>query len=1137
MKEIFTRCITRILWMVVVLAAGMLPARAAAPSVVLSFANGATSPVNQAFAVNITFSEAVTGLTLSDFNAPNSIISNLATLDNVVYTLLLTPTTEGNFSISLPAGAVINIGSTPNTASNVLAYTYDITPPRVTRVEAPSPGYYRAGDVMKFSVVFGENVVVNTAAGSPALQLAIGTKTVNAAYAGQTPNALNFEYTVVKGDMDQDGIAVNPMLLNGAIIKDAAGNNAMTALMNISPTSNVLVDTRNPATVITSTATAVVNGPFLATIQFDEPVNNFDAGDVTVVNGTVSDFRMIYGDVYQVQITPTADGMVSVSVSADVATNAIGNGNDASNTLTRLCDQTGPIVTGVDAPVSGIYKAGEVLYFTVRFGEGFILNTTGGTPYLALTIGSAKVNAYYYGVATSQHINFRYTVADGDEDMDGITIDALVLNGATLTDQANNNAQTTLHNIAGTAGVKVSTAPATVVLATTAPAVVNAPFTVTATFNEAVTGLTISDFSISNGALANLQTANNISYQFTVTPTADGTVSLQLPAGRVTNIAGNANAASNTLQLTYDVTPPVISTVAVPASGYYKAGDVLSFTVNFSENIHVAATGGTPTLDVTLNSGVVKAAYASATATSLTFRYTIQPNDMDLDGIALGSALSLNGSTIRDDAGNNASLTLQNAGNTSQVFVHTGSPTVLLSTNAASRVNGPFSVSAVFSEAVTGLTAAGFTVINGTVSNLQTTNNIAYVFSVTPVADGPVSVTLPAGSAENIVHNGNSASNTITINYDGTRPVITAGQAFDILERSAAGTLVGKVTAVETAGVLQNWTIVSDDSNGAFAIDAAGNISVADQAKLNSRANTTVTLGVTVSDGLNTSIAVPVIVRVAGINQAPTLDVINNVTICPDGREHTLQLTGAGAVEPGQTYSFTLSTDKPSSFDKLTVNTAGLLTYQLKTSAAGTQTVTVTIKDNGGTANGGVDSLQRAFSIEVSVPVSAGITSDKGNRISRGEVVRLTATGGTQYQWDNADGIISGRQRDVLEVRPMQNASYQVTVSNGLGCTNTAQFSLVVVADFKVDASNILTPNGDGRNDKWVVRNLDSYPNNEVKIFDRAGRMVYSRRNYSNDWDGSLNGAPLAEGTYYYVLTIEGGAKVAQGYITVVRER
>jgi gliding motility-associated-like protein len=164
------------------------------------------------------------------------------------------------------------------------------------------------------------------------------------------------------------------------------------------------------------------------------------------------------------------------------------------------------------------------------------------------------------------------------------------------------------------------------------------------------------------------------------------------------------------------------------------------------------------------------------------------------------------------------------------------------------------------------------------------------------------------------------------------------------------------------------------------------------------------------------------------------------------------------------------------------------------------------------------------------------ITSDKGATVSKGETLRLTAAGGATYQWADAAGIISERQNAALEVRPQANTTYEVTATNAAGCSATGTISIAVLNDFKVDATNILTPNGDGRNDRWVIRNLDSYPDNEVKIFDRAGRLVYQRRNYTNTWDGTVNGSPLAEGTYYYILTISGGAATAKGYITIVRD-
>lgn len=87
----------------------------------------------------------------------------------------------------------------------------------------------------------------------------------------------------------------------------------------------------------------------------------------------------------------------------------------------------------------------------------------------------------------------------------------------------------------------------------------------------------------------------------------------------------------------------------------------------------------------------------------------------------------------------------------------------------------------------------------------------------------------------------------------------------------------------------------------------------------------------------------------------------------------------------------------------------------------------------------------------------------------------------------------------------------------------------------EVSASNILTPNGDGFNDYFVVRNIERYPKNQVKIFDKAGRLLYSERNYKNDWAGTVNGSPLVAGTYYYIIDLGDGASLLKGYITIVK--
>ncbi|MEM7384375.1 MAG: PKD domain-containing protein, partial [Verrucomicrobiota bacterium] len=79
---------------------------------------------------------------------------------------------------------------------------------------------------------------------------------------------------------------------------------------------------------------------------------------------------------------------------------------------------------------------------------------------------------------------------------------------------------------------------------------VSGPFNVTATFSEAVTGFQSSDVVVNNGSKANFTGSGSL-YTFIVDPTADGQVSLSVPAGRLTDLAGNANTASNILTVSY----------------------------------------------------------------------------------------------------------------------------------------------------------------------------------------------------------------------------------------------------------------------------------------------------------------------------------------------------------------------------------------------------------------------------------------------------------------------------------------------------------------------------------------------------------------------------------------------------------
>ena len=110
----------------------------------------------------------------------------------------------------------------------------------------------------------------------------------------------------------------------------------------------------------------------------------------------------------------------------------------------------------------------------------------------------------------------------------------------------------------------------------------------------------------------------------------------------------------------------VIDSVSVPNAGTYTPGETLTFTVNCNE---AAIVTGTPGLNLNIGGSARQANYASGTGTVyLVFDYTVQVGDNDANGIAVTS-LSLNDGTIKDEAGNDASLTLNSVGDTSGVLV------------------------------------------------------------------------------------------------------------------------------------------------------------------------------------------------------------------------------------------------------------------------------------------------------------------------------------------------------------------------------------------------------------------------------------------------------------------------------------
>ncbi|MCD0489495.1 YDG domain-containing protein [Pedobacter sp. MC2016-14] len=374
-------------------------------------------------------------------------------------------------------------------------------------------------------------------------------------------------------------------------------------------------------------------------------------------------------------------------------------------------------------------------------------------------------------------------------------------------------------------------------------------------------------------------------------------------------------------------------------------------------------------------------------------------------------------------------------------------------------------------------------------------------------------------------------------------PTTITLNAVTLYENRPAGTSAGTLSSTsDDPSATFTYSMVSGTGDTDNALFALSGTSVNTTAGLNFENKSAYKIRVKSTTQYGLSLEKELSISLADVNEIPVMDAIANQTICFTTSLQSVSLTG---ISPGpettQTTSISVISSNPSLFSRLTVEKNGsheaTLSYRPNVAADGTATVTVTLKDNGGTAQGGIDTYTRTFTIIVNPLPLINISSDKGLVISKGETVLLTATGGIGYNWTMATGLISGQQTPILTVRPRETTTYTVNVTNASGCTEQKDITIIVKEDYlTLKATNIMTPNGDGVNDKWIVDNIDMYPNNQVKVFDQGGRVLFSKKGYDNSWEATVGGVVLAEGTYYYIIDFGKDRLVKTGYITVIRD-
>ena len=496
---------------------------------------------------------------------------------------------------------------------------------------------YRHGETIYFSIVFSAPLEVE---GSPQLNLRVGDVGMGQRGArlegGSGTTALLFGYTVAPHDLDNDGVTILGTAMETGGIIDAV--------------------------TILETSRRTIGIPGLG-------------GDGTIkVKGT------------NTVVTPIFSGLL----------------NQAGHKMDGRPYPQSISITSSPAAESDTYGLDEVIQVSVQFDQNV---TAGADAAVILQIGSDSNNSratYASGNGTPTLV-FEYTVESGDTDGDGISgylphghdikatgTDALYQPGAGEDRNAMTLGVDANHKVEGSQSIPDETAPTVSSISITSDPGDDDTYglgdaiEVTVTFSENVTVTGTPQLELDLGDTAKTADYSStagaaVVFSYTVASDDNDNDGIAISADKLTLNDGTIqDEAENDATLTHDAvaadsghrvdgsdtTAPTISSLSFtsdPGSDRtYGTGDTIQVTVTFSENVTVT---GSPQLELSMsNSSNRQAGYSSnSSGADVVFEYTVVVGDRASDGLEIqANKLTLNGGTIQDASGNDATLTHSN---------------------------------------------------------------------------------------------------------------------------------------------------------------------------------------------------------------------------------------------------------------------------------------------------------------------------------------------------------------------------------------------------------------------------------------------------------------------------------------------
>ena len=676
---------------------------------------------NSAFNVVITFTEEVSDFEQADLTLSGTAIAGItgwSVTDDTVFTATITPTTSGEVVVSVRADVATDAASNNNTASEAESVTVDMMPPEV-RISVPAGVQ---NDVFNVVITFTE-VVSDFDQADLTLS---GTSTASITGWLVTDDTV-FTATITPATSGEVVVSVG-----ADVATDAAGNNNTA-----SEAESVTVDITPPEVRI-SVPAGVQKTAFDVVITFTEVVSGFEQADLTLsgtATASITGWLVTDDTVFTATITPTTSGDVVVSVRADVATDATGNNNTASEAETVTVDMPAEVRISVPAGVQNSAFNVVITFTEVVSGFDQADLTLSGTSTASITGWSTPDDTVFTATITP--------TTSGDVVV-GVMADV-------ATDAAGNN------NTASEAeSVTVDITPPEVRISVPA-GVQNSAFNVVITFTEEVSDFNQADLTLSGTSTAGITgwaTPDDTVFTAIITPTTSGDVVVSVGADVARDAAGNNNTASDAESVTVDITPPEVR-ISVP-DGVQKGA--FNVVITFTEEV-----SDFERTDLTLSGTAMASIGGWSTPDDTVFTARITPETSGDVGVRVMAGVAT------DAAGNS------NTASDSETVTVDMPPGVSISVPDGVQ-KSMFDVVITFTEPVSGFAYTDVTFSGTATASIEAwsiTDDTVFTATIGPVTSGTLTLRVMAGVATDATGNNNTASEAASVTLDVTPPEVS----------------------------------------------------------------------------------------------------------------------------------------------------------------------------------------------------------------------------------------------------------------------------------------------------------------------------------------------------------------------------